>query len=424
MRIKHLVNKARQSKLVNDSLWSLGGNVLGKGLALIAGIVVARMLGKDIYGEYGAIRNTILTIGTFSTFGLGYTATKYVAEIRRKRNANIKCFINYANTITTIFSGSMAVLLFIFAKEVSIYVFKVDNLINPLRILAFLIVFNAITNTQIGILSGFGKFKEIAKINTVVGFLTFLFSIVLTYLYSFNGALIALLLTQIINCVMNFQYVKSEKYAMTHSNKIISYKEILKFSTPIAMQESVYSLSNFLCTIILVRFASFGELALYNIVLQWSSLILFMPAILRNVILSHLANSPSEQNFNSIVKKSLVINFISTTIPVLVVIGTSYFIAGTYGKGYEGLIPLLKIGVISTVFTSLSNVFTQIYLSKNKNWIMFIFRIFRDLGIIAFAYLLIVRFQFNGANGLIYSGLFFNVLFLILMSSYYKLKIN
>lgn len=76
MMLANIIAKIKTSKLLTDSLWSLGGNVVGKGLALLADILVARFLGKDIYGEYGIIRNTILTIGVFSTFGLGYTATK------------------------------------------------------------------------------------------------------------------------------------------------------------------------------------------------------------------------------------------------------------------------------------------------------------------------------------------------------------
>jgi O-antigen/teichoic acid export membrane protein len=186
----------------------LTGNVIGKGLALVAGIVVARFLGKDVYGEYGIIRNTILTIGIFSTYGLGYTATRYVAHYKQNKPELIKPFIKIADKITFYFSGGMALLMFLLANFVAEHWLDAPHLATALRILSLLIIFNAISTTQIGVLAGFGKFKKIAMINTAVGLLTFLFSVLLTYFYDLNGALIALLLVQILNCLFNYRVVK------------------------------------------------------------------------------------------------------------------------------------------------------------------------------------------------------------------------
>ena len=93
VNILDLKNRAIQSRLLNDSFWVLFGNSLGKGLALAAGIVVARLLGKEIFGEYGMIRNTLVSIAIFSTFGLGFTATKYISENRL--NNDEKHFCNF-----------------------------------------------------------------------------------------------------------------------------------------------------------------------------------------------------------------------------------------------------------------------------------------------------------------------------------------
>ncbi|HIX44931.1 MAG TPA: oligosaccharide flippase family protein, partial [Candidatus Barnesiella excrementipullorum] len=49
----NFLDRLKQSSIFKDSFWALLGNVLGKGLALIAGIVVARFLGNETYGEYG-----------------------------------------------------------------------------------------------------------------------------------------------------------------------------------------------------------------------------------------------------------------------------------------------------------------------------------------------------------------------------------
>ena len=80
--MKQLIYQLRKSSLMRDSFWALLGNVLGKGLALVAGIAVARFLGSEEYGEYGMIRNNLTMIAIFSSLGLGYTATKFIAECK------------------------------------------------------------------------------------------------------------------------------------------------------------------------------------------------------------------------------------------------------------------------------------------------------------------------------------------------------
>lgn len=78
--IKHEFSRFKESKLFKDSAWALIGSILGRGLSLFAGIAVARFLGKKIYGEYGMIKSNLVLVSVFSTFGLGYTATKFCSK--------------------------------------------------------------------------------------------------------------------------------------------------------------------------------------------------------------------------------------------------------------------------------------------------------------------------------------------------------
>ena len=79
--MKNSINKLKKSRLLIDSFWSILGNVIGYSLLFIAGVIVARIIGKNLYGEYGMLKSIFTSIGMFSTFGLSYTGTKYVAEL-------------------------------------------------------------------------------------------------------------------------------------------------------------------------------------------------------------------------------------------------------------------------------------------------------------------------------------------------------
>ncbi len=426
-KIKSYKTRLVNNKFVADSLWSLIGNVVGKGLALVAGIVVARFLGNEIYGEYGMIRNTLLSISLFSTFGLGYTATKYVAEYKTSNPDILPLILRYAEKTTLVVSGFLAFLLFLFSNHVATIVLKAPHLDFPLKIVAAWIVFNALTTTQIGILAGFGEFKQLAKINGIVGFITFILSFAFTWFWDLNGALTALLIAQIVNWYLNYKVVRQN---IPQSGKKLKdkrfTKEILNFSFPIALQEAVFSIIYWSLSYLLIRFSTYGELGLYSAAMQWNALILFIPGILRNVILSHLsAATNNNKQHTKVLNMTLAINFFSTLVPFLVVLLFANFIIQFYGPSFEGLGVVLKIATLSTVFLSLSNVYAQAYLSKGKNWLMLGFRSIRDLGTLGVAVYFLTTY--NGAKGAYYlamSALLMSFIFLATMAIFYHLKLN
>ncbi|KJJ38848.1 hypothetical protein MB09_05220 [Aequorivita vladivostokensis] len=421
---EQLLQRLLKNQLFKDSFWSLAGNVIGRGLALLAGILVARFLGKDVFGEYGIIRNTILTIGVFSTFGLGYTATKYIADLKTSKPFLIRTFISYAIQITLIFSGLMAVGLFIFAALISEELLGVAHLTLPLRLLSILIIFNALTTTQVGILSGFGKFKAMAKINMSMGILTFIFSGILAYYFELEGALLALLLVQVLNFLFNFFLVKKsvKSFPKSLSKDKKFRKGIIQFSTPIALQEAVYSLTSWLGYLLLVNYASFGELGMYSAAMQWNAIVLFIPGILRNVILSHLsATASNDKRHGTILKQIIVVNLGATLVPFIGILLFSSWISSFYGQTFQGLDDVLTLAVFSTIAISVSNVFAQAYTSIGKNWQMLIFRMIRDILILGCFLILINLISVRPALIMIYSQLFTNFLFLIIISINYKM---
>ncbi|WP_449437252.1 oligosaccharide flippase family protein [Pedobacter steynii] len=426
MELKKLFLRYFNNKLFTDSFWALSGNVVLRGLGLIGAIMVARFLGKDIYGEYGMIRNTLLSIAILSTFGLGYTATNFVAENRIKRTYDDSLLLSYTNFITLATSGLFAILLLVFSQFIAKNILDAPHLSDPLRIVSVWIVFSALTTSQIGVLAGLGEFKAMAKINAISGVLTFILTVVLTYLYNLTGAIFALLIAQIINWYLNHRLVKANiPYKITFRYDPL-LKRLLDFSFPIALQEALYSMSSWLTYIILIKITNYGELGIYTAASQWGAVVLFVPGILRNVILSHLSsNNSNEQEHNLLLKRMLLINLIATTAPFIIILLFSSFISRFYGSSFGGLQVVLIVCVLTTIFMSLSNVYVQALMSKAKNWKVFYFKLFRDLGIVISTFLFLMNNNRNGALVLSLITLFMNIGFLALIYlTYPKTSIN
>jgi len=429
VRINELKNKFSGSKLTLDSFWALSGNVIAKGLALVAGILVARFLGKEVYGEYGIIKGTLMSLSIFSTLGLGYTATKYIAEYKEKKSEYIPIIIKYSRNITLVLSSIMAVVLFFTSTYVSNVILEAPHLKTPLKLVSGWLVFNALTTTQIGILAGFGEFKGMARINMLVGFITFIFTVVFTYFWSLLGALCALLVGQILNWYLNRRLISSISPKNELKGKIkdvVFLKEILFFSLPVALQQGSYSLTTWLASLMLIKYTGYGELGLYTVAIQWGAIILFIPGVLYNVILSHLTGAKNDRyKFNKILKTTLFFNFIITFSSFIVVYLFSNNITSLYGSGFKGLESIITLTVFTVILTSLSDVYVQAYLSNGKNWLMFYLKLVKDFGILCLAYCLFIStINIRGAMVLILSKIIWSFIFLVLVVFIYEILIK
>lgn len=411
-------------KLLNDSFWSLFGNILSKGLALIAGVIVARYLGKDLFGEYSLLKNSVVVIAVFSTFGLGYTSTKIVAELKSQNSFLLSHFIYTFKIITLVFGGIVTFLVFVFSDFISLSFFGTGSLSVMLKYVALLILVNSMISVYLGVLSGLGVFKQIAKCDILSGVISFVLTVLFTYKIGIEGAILALIITQLINLIL-YDYLlrKTETGQTKNKLKRDTFIEVLTLSTPIALQEGVYSLSQWLISILLLRYANFGEVGMFTAAMQWNAMVLFIPGVLRNVVLSNLSNNVNDKSTHSkILKQILYLTFIVVLACVVFVFIFSDFINSFYGNSFTGLKKVINLAMISTIFSSLSNVYAQAYMSKGMNWTMFLFRAIRDIGTIVFFLLIILFDDSEPVLSMMYSILIISGLFYFIMMIYYKLK--
>ena len=117
MNIEVLKNRIKNSRLVRDSFWAVFGNGIGNALMLISGIVIARFLGKDLYGDYGLVKSTMFYVASFATFGLGLTSTKYISQCVSTSDKCARGIVKDSISITLLFSGFIALLLIFFVHS-------------------------------------------------------------------------------------------------------------------------------------------------------------------------------------------------------------------------------------------------------------------------------------------------------------------
>jgi len=208
------INKVKASplasRLAHGVLWALIGDIVARLLGFASFIVVARVIGKASYGQFGVIQSTVAMFGVFAGFGLGSTATRYVAELRGKDPQRAGRIMGIAGIMASITGILMAVLMFFFAPWLAKETLADPAMAPLLRIGALILIVEAMNGAQIGALSGFEAFKTIAKISTWVGLASFPTMAIGAYIWGLEGSVWGLVLVRTWNWLLNHIAVRQE----------------------------------------------------------------------------------------------------------------------------------------------------------------------------------------------------------------------
>lgn len=402
MIYNEIVNRLKNSSLFKDSFWAVAGNGLGNFLLLVSGILIARILQKDLYGAYGLVKTTMFYVAAFSTFGLGYTSTKFIAEYIQKDDRKLRNIAISSIKITLVTSVSLCLLLLLSSNSLARFI-NHPELASPFRYLGIIIICRALCTVGAGLLGGFKSFKVLGINNVISGVVMLITSVPLTFLFGLNGALIALLISQLTISLLNIFAVRRKLIVLTNQESPCFTVELLTFSIPIAIQELTYSIANWGASLLITKYASLGEAGIYSACTQWNAIILFIPGLLSNVVLSYLSSSatdPDPSSHKKMMYKLLLINFCCSFLPFLIVLFFSPIITSFYGSSFAGMKPVLNILIFSTIFTCLSSVLKNDLISEGKNWILFWIRVMRDIIQVVSLYL-ILRYT-GGTNAALY----------------------
>ena len=195
---------------MSGALWSLSGALIARGLGLLASMLVARMLGKEGFGELGIIQSTVGMFGIFAGFGLGMTATKIVAEYRDQDPSKAGRTIALSNLVAVGTGALMTLALLVLAPWLASRTLAAPHLSRLLRIGSGLLLLGAVTGAQTGAMAGFEAFRALALVNLLTGVLAFPLMVGGVWMGGLRGASLGLLLTGVANWAMNRKALQAE----------------------------------------------------------------------------------------------------------------------------------------------------------------------------------------------------------------------
>ena len=274
--------ESSKKDLLKGSSWILIGNLFSKLLVFGATIAVTHILTKDLYGQLGIIRSTVQMFMAVSSFGIGATATKYIAEYRNK-NAKYAIRVYW---MVSLFIALMAVLavgmLLFFSSHIANSMLHAPEIVNNLRVGAFILFFSLMNGAQSGALSGFEDFRHLSYSNILNGILEIILLPLGAYLWGLTGAVLGFgscfLLVFIYNTYhvnKNFKYTSINIFGVVKEIKPADFSILYKFSFPIALSSWLILVMYWVSKTMIVKDADFTSMANYDVAEQFKAQLMF-----------------------------------------------------------------------------------------------------------------------------------------------------
>ena len=331
-------------RFAKGTFWSLAGSLIARGLGLISSILVARMLGKTGFGELGIIQNTLGMFGTFAGFGLGLTATKFIAQYRVSDPARAGRVRALSSAVAWITSALTAAVLFALAPWLAEHTLAAPYLSGFLRVSAILLFIASVTGAQNGALSGFEAFKTIAKVSLLSGLVNFPFMVGGAYLAGLNGVIWGMVAAAGLNWLFNHIAIRNEcrRAAVPYTyGDFWKEREVLwRFSLPSVLAGTFTGPVLWAASAILVNQPNgYAEMGVYNAVMrvkQVPELILGMVMAPLLPILSQLFGDGSTARYNKTLKYAFGLSLLILVPVSMLQIAAPAVTLLPYGKEFQG----------------------------------------------------------------------------------------
>jgi O-antigen/teichoic acid export membrane protein len=381
------LNRVQQSpigkRIASGTFWSVIGNGFGKVFTFIAMVFVVRILGKEAFGDFGFIRSTAMTFVTFSSFGMGMTVIKYIAELRYTDKERTGRIIGLTYVFTFFTSLIVAIIFYLVSPWLCEMQLGKPELTNVMQLGAILLFLMTFMGTQIAVMTGFQDFRGLAIVTGIVGALSLPIYVGGAYWFGVFGSIIATMLCIVFNIVINsfFIYKNIQKYKIRYEFSRC-YKELSVLwssNLPIVVCSILYLGMIWLMQIMLrIQPNGAAELGEFYAAQNIQIAFFFLPTLLSTVFFPNLcAVGGTNQNcqYWAVVKKGLGVQAVISIAMALPMILFPNFLMKLYGNEFIGNGLILVAFGIWGVVNVLCIAVWQVMVDQKKVWCIVFFEL-------------------------------------------------
>ncbi len=406
-RFSHLLFPERfRDRFRTGIIWNFLGAASSFGTTFAVNVIVAKMLGREAFGQFTIVQNTLVTFCGLASLSMGLAATKYVAQFRVSDPGKAGRILGLCSLVSAAAAAAVSLALITLAPWIAASQLKTPNLAFSLRMGAAFLFFTALNGYQTGALAGLERYRTAGiagLLSGVAGLAICAFSL---RLWAIDGAFIGLSVSALIRYLLCRFFLRS---ACADAGIEYTYRGLaplrpilFRFAIPAAIS-GYFTLPMFwLANLILFRQPDgVASMALYGAAASIRVMVLFLPSIVNSVGLSILNHTRGAGDMPGFVR--LYWNNILAVVASVLVVAAPIALFGKtililFGKDFQHAYPVILVLLLSAIPEALSMSLFQIIQAEERMWFGFFGVIVpREIALVALAYLLTPSL---GATGL------------------------
>lgn len=394
------------ARLRSGTAWNLLSAVGSQGTTFVVSVIVANLLGPEGFGEYVVVQGTLATIAAVASCGTGYTATKYIAELRAtdKERAGRVAALCLAMAATGGFLGAASLILG--SEPLAVHMLNAPKLAVPLMIGASAVFFNVVNWFHLAALAGLERYEARAKADVACGAFYLVSCVVGARYAGLNGVMAGVVVSALLQWGVLHRLLRhqgaDDGIIMRYRGLWRERSVILRFALPTAIPSLTTTPALWLANVFLVwRPNGYTEAALYGAANNLRILALFLPTTLNNVGMSLLNNQMGlgdDAKYRRVFWLNIGMVGVTVMGGALLIGGLGPTVLRIFGRDFAEAHTVLLVLLVSTVLEILWYALAQVVASHEQMWSLLLLAILpRDIAVVLLAYVLTPSL---GARGL------------------------
>ena len=365
-----------RQRLARGAFWGGLAFMLSRGVTLLVSFLLARLLGREGFGEYGMINTTAGMIGGMAGLGIGATVVKHVAEFKTSDPDKASRILALSSGITWVSAILYALAFVALAPWLAEKTLAAPQLAPLLRISSVTVALGVINSVQTCSLTGCEAFRT----NTLVGVVCSLLQSALVLLGAqmrgMGGAVAGMAISMLATVLVTRWSVVREwrrfRLRLCWSEAAREWRVLLDFSLPTFLSGISVGPVLWGCSAMLANQPNgYGALGVFNAANQWQQAIQILPGLLGTALLPVLADKCGSGDWRGscAVMWKMVRMTAGIVFPaVLLVSILSPWIMQGYGESFAGGYRVLVFSAGASALFAILNPVGNLLAASGRMW--------------------------------------------------------
>jgi O-antigen/teichoic acid export membrane protein len=351
-------------KVLRNSAYNFLGVFVTTFGGLIFSVVLARMLGSELFGLYHLALSVGLIFLTFTSLGLHSVLIRYVSDaLGRKDEELARGYIKYIIKIKIILSFSATLMLLVAAKPLALYVFHKPELYFPLILIAIYILFQSSLEFMISLAVSIQRFDLMTAryVTYEVARLLIVPSLILLG-YGIYGALVGLIISVFLAFAVSVIYIyKDYSFLFRGSKREVDRSRVMRFLSYLTLGSISGVIFTYIDSVMLGIFMPVEAVGFYRIAINIVFAILALVSIAQVLFptFTQLEDAEVKDAFNKLFRYSSMLSFplalglISLSEPLIRTVYGSEYLPATLPTNILALMIIMSpLGYFGTLFNA------------------------------------------------------------------------